>query len=197
MADFAELKSQITGLVTSLEEIEREAATLQDTNKVLQEIAQTMNGVCGSMAKVINESEMVYDYVNETSAKQTLDSFHKAAAQFKNVSSNMVLTYANETAALKAHVDESIAQLNAEMQKKIIMNETSAKQTFDSFHKAAAQFNDISSNMALTYANETAALKEHVDESIAQLNAEMQKKIIMLGGAAIACAVIAIVMAII
>ena len=36
MADFAELKSQITGLVTSLEEIEREAATLQDTNKVLQ-----------------------------------------------------------------------------------------------------------------------------------------------------------------
>ncbi len=197
MADFAELKSQITGLVTSLEEIEREAATLQDTNKVLQEIAQTMNGVCGSMAKVINESEMVYDYVNETSAKQTLDSFHKAAAQFKNVSSNMVLTYANETAALKAHVDESIAQLNAEMQKKIIMNETSAKQTLDSFHEAAAQFNNVSSNMVLTYANETAALKAHVDESIAQLNAEMQKKIIMLGGAAIACAVIAIVMAII
>lgn len=121
MADFAELKSQITGLVTSLEEIEREAATLQDTNKVLQEIAQTMNGVCGSMAKVIKESEMVYDYVNETSAQQTLDSFHKAAAQFNNVGSNMALTYANETAALKAHVDESIAQLNAEMQKKIIM----------------------------------------------------------------------------
>ena len=77
------------------------------------------------------------------------------------------------------------------------VNETSAKQTLDSFHKAAAQFNNVSSNMVLTYANETAALKAHVDESIAQLNAEMQKKIIMLGGVAIACAVIAIVMAII
>ena len=121
MADFSELKGQINGLITALEEIEREAVTLQDTNRELLDIASSMNSVCVSMAKVIKESEVVYDFVNETSAKETLQSFHNAAERFEYACQNVTKEFANESAALKTQVEYTLYQFKEEMSKKMLI----------------------------------------------------------------------------
>lgn len=104
--NYKELKDQISDLVSNLESISAEASTFQDTNKTLDEIAGTMAETCKALQEIIQQSESVYQYVNDVAVKKTLNDFSDSAKTFTSHADGL-------TKQVKESLDKMLEQANA------------------------------------------------------------------------------------
>lgn len=137
-ADYKEIKDQISSLVSDLETISTEASTFQDINKTLDEIAGTMVGTCKALQEVIQQSESVFQYVNDVAVKKTLDDFSTSAEAFTSRADELLSEIDQRQATLMA---ESKANADGIAKQVKESSDTLLEQANDRFTALQAEIN--------------------------------------------------------
>jgi len=137
-SEYKDIKEQVSELVSDLENINKEATTLQDTNRTLGEIAGTMLSLSSELRNVVEQSNSVYEYVNDVAVKKTLDSFNASAEAFEEKANQLISEIDARQEKLSA---ENTARLDALSENVKKSSESLLEQAADKYAALQAEIN--------------------------------------------------------
>jgi ElaB/YqjD/DUF883 family membrane-anchored ribosome-binding protein len=208
--DYTDLKARIEDLIDSIEKIDQEATSFADARAELVVISEKLSEICSDLSITIKTSGEVLDQVKAVAVSNTLETIQRTAEQFGKVGDHILSSlqdviresvdrFVSSTTELGNKVDtarekqtlefqESVNQFNKAGEYIINSSERIMQETVDKFVVATKELVNKIDN---TSEKQTVVFQETTNAMITNL----QKKVYILGGSAIVCAITALILA--
>ena len=178
-SEYKVLKTRIEELIENIESIDKEAASFSAAKAELLEISGNLHDISSDLAKVIKTSEAVLDQVESIAVTSTLQSMKESAEMYAETSENLLgnakATYDKQTSYFQGKVDS----LSEQYQKTV-------QQSDDNFVEAR---DILLSQSKAVYADYAQEIQNRIDS----LTADFNKKLLIMGGIAIASSIVALI----